>query len=296
MKKIKIISIILVAAIVMGIVIGCKPQQNNDVTEMTTIVSDDEATRPIETTEMQTTVSEIVTTVTEIVTTVTESETTAKTEDTTIKVDPLDPTKHIVAGWIFDEIVDGKVVDISGNGNDAIVSGNCKIYKGSVYMEDLGDNILVKDSDDLDFTIDESFTLSIRAQWDGEYPDNWACLVNRGLMLSTNAYKYYGVWISTGNQVIQFGTSNESQTGITNYASMTADLGWHTYTIVQDAGEGTLSFYIDGELYASTSAKDFVTDEDLFIGYNGNKDNQGQWVGMIDEIIFYDIAIIPEAK
>ena len=287
MKKIRIISIILIAAIVMGIVIGCKPQQNNDVTEMTTIVTEDEATRPVETTEVQTTV-------TEIVTTVTESETTSKTEETTIKVDPLDPTKHIVAGWTFDEIVDGKFVDISGNGNDAIVSGKCKIYKGAVYMENLGDHILVEDSDDFDFTIDDSFTLSIRAQWDGEFPDNWACLINRGLMLATNAYKYYGVWISTNSQ-IQFGTSNEAQTGIANYAITTADLDWHTYTIVQDAEAGTLSFYYDGELYASTTAKDFVTDENIFIGYNGNKDDQGQWVGLIDEIIFYDIALVPEA-
>lgn len=287
MKKIRIISIILIAAIVMGIVIGCKPQQNNDVTEMTTIVTEDEATRPVETTEVQTTV-------TEIVTTVTESETTSKTEETTIKVDPLDPTKHIVAGWTFDEIVDGKFVDISGNGNDAIVSGKCKIYKGAVYMENLGDHILVEDSDDFDFTIDDSFTLSIRAQWDGEFPDNWACLINRGLMLATNAYKYYGVWISTNSQ-IQFGTSNEAQTGIANYAITTADLDWHTYTIVQDAEAGTLSFYYDGELCASTTAKDFVTDENIFIGYNGNKDDQGQWVGLIDEIIFYDIALVPEA-
>ena len=136
--------------------------------------------------------------------------------------------------------------------------------------------------------------VSIRAQWDGEYPDNWACLINRGLMLATNAYKYYGVWISTNRQ-IQFGTSNEAQSGIANYAATEADLGWHTYTIVQDAEEETLSFYIDGELFASTTAKDFVTDEDVFIGYNGNKDDQGQWVGMIDEIIFYDIALVPEA-
>lgn len=290
MKKIRIISFILAVAFVMGVIIGCTPAnqpQETETTEHTT-------TETVQTeTPDKTTVKLTGYTGTETVETETEM-TTTTVEETTIKVDPLDPTKHIVAGWTFDEIVDGKFVDISGNGNDAIVSGKCKIYKGAVYMENLGDHILVEDSDDFDFTIDDSFTLSIRAQWDGEFPDNWACLINRGLMLATNAYKYYGVWISTNSQ-IQFGTSNEAQTGIANYAITTADLDWHTYTIVQDAEAGTLSFYYDGELCASTTAKDFVTDENIFIGYNGNKDDQGQWVGLIDEIIFYDIALVPEA-
>ncbi len=155
--------------------------------------------------------------------------------------------------------------------------------------------MLVKDSDDLDFSMTDSFTLSVRAQWNGEFPDNWACLVNRGLMISTKAFKYYGVWINSSNSIIQFGTSNEGQTGTANYAAVEADVGFHTYTIVQNAEEGTLNFYIDGQMYSTTTAKDFVTDEDLFIGYNGNSGDQGQWSGSIDEILIYDIAIVPEA-
>ena len=41
-----------------------------------------------------------------------------------------------------DEIKNGVVKDASGNGNDAIVSGNCEAFKGSVYLKRSSPSVL----------------------------------------------------------------------------------------------------------------------------------------------------------
>ena len=112
-------------------------------------------------------------------------------------------------------------------------------------------------------------------------------------MLSSDSYKYYGFWINHSNNIPQFGISNATATGTRNIApsNYTLDSNWHTFAMVQDGEAGTLTFYIDGIEVGAVEAINASTEANLFIAYNGNSGNQGQFSGIIDDIQIYDCAL-----
>ncbi len=224
------------------------------------------------------------------------------TETTTSTPTPITPStdeyaKNLAAYWNFEENQDGVLVDLSGNGNDGTIAGTPEIVEGkdgnAFSFTALGQHIEVKKSDSLAFSADKSFSLVATFQWDGRALDNWPCIINNGLMTTTKNFKYFGFWINHTNKIPQFGISNANATGTLNIApqNYTLDTEWHTFVMVQDGEAGTLKFYIDGILVGTTDAINAMTEANLFIAYNGNSGNQGQFTGIIDDIRIYDCAI-----
>ena len=112
-------------------------------------------------------------------------------------------------------------------------------------------------------------------------------------MLSTKSYKYYGLWINHSSKVPQFGVSNANANGTLNIAptGYVLDNEWHTFVMVQDAENHCLDLYIDGEFVNTSAAINAPTEDNLFIAYNGNSGDQGQFTGLIDDIRIYNCAL-----
>ena len=65
--------------------------------------------------------------------------------------------------------------------------------------------------------------------------------------------------------------------------------------MVQDAENNCLDLYIDGEFVNTSAAINALTEDNLFIAYNGNgtgaNADQGQFTGLIDDIRIYNCAL-----
>ncbi len=202
----------------------------------------------------------------------------------------------LVAFWDFDEIDNGFVADKSGNGHDAAVHGSPKIEDltdgKAIMLSESGDNLFVEDDNDFDFKKTDDFSAVARVKWNGTYPSGWPCIFNRGLMTKAYAFNYFGFWIEHGTGIAQCGVSNYNANGCLNLpAKQALDTNWHTFKLVQRGDKGKLYFYIDEVLQASSSSISSVSTQPLFIGYNGNNGNEGQFAGLIDSVKIYDIAL-----
>ncbi len=279
----RIISVILVSVMVLLCIVSCA---NN--TDKETVSSYTETTTQTETeTETETTETEASQTTTE-----TETEETTTVEETTAEQVNDKVTKTLVAGWLFDSIEDGVVKDVSGNGNDAKVSGNPTIVKGkdggAIDLASVGDHLFVESSDSLKFSEKDSFSVIVTAKWTGEKPESWPCIFNNGLSKADKKFSYFGMWIRLASPKMTFGFSGgKSENNIISYLSNNVDKNWHTYKIVQDGDSGNVFFYVDGIYQAVASAAEINSDVGAFIGYEGSEGNRGQFLGQIDEILIY---------
>ena len=279
----RIISVILVSVMVLLCIVSCA---NN--TDKETVSSYTETTTETETeTETETTETEASQTTTE-----TETEETTTVEETTAEQVNDKVTKTLVAGWLFDSIEDGVVKDVSGNGNDAKVSGNPTIVKGkdggAIDLASVGDHLFVESSDSLKFSEKDSFSVIVTAKWTGEKPESWPCIFNNGLNKADKKFSYFGMWIRLASPKMTFGFSGgKSENNIISYLSNNVDKNWHTYKIVQDGDSGNVFFYVDGIYQAVASAAEINSNVGAFIGYEGSEGNRGQFLGQIDEILIY---------
>ncbi|MCR5457845.1 MAG: prolyl oligopeptidase family serine peptidase [Clostridiales bacterium] len=281
----KIISVILASIVVLMCVVSCSNNQNNETT-----VSTIESTSPVDTTNettIETTTEE--TTTTEVTT---QEETTTEEETTTAVNQNEKITENLVAGWVFDSIEDGYVKDVSGNGNDAKVSGNPSIVKGkdggAINLASVGDHLYVENSDSLKFSKTDSFSVVVTAKWNGEKPESWPCIFNNGLNKSEKKFSYFGFWIKLTMPKMVFGITGEGKENyVISYLANSIDNNWHTYKIVQDGDSGNVFFYVDGIYQGVEEAFDVESDIGAFIGYDGSNGNTGQFLGQIDEILIY---------
>lgn len=283
----KYIALVLLCALLTAAVCGCSQKQAEESSSTSLTEATSTAVETAQTTEQTSPVQTTATTVE----TVTEQTT---TEPETPPEEPKE--KGLVAFWDFDEIENGVVADKSGNGHDAKVHGSPTIEDltdgKAIKLAKIGDHLLVDDSDDLDFGRDDDFSVTARIKWNGTYPDNWACILNRGLMTSAGAYNYFGFWIDSSTNKPQCGVSNIAANGCLNLsAKEPLDTNWHTLKIVQRGDISTLYFFIDETLQATSNSISSTSAQPLFIGYNGNSGNQGQFAGLIDSIKIYNIAL-----
>lgn len=301
MKKYLVLALVLILTVALAA--GCGSEQTDGSTEAskteTTSVTTVETTTEITTTSEATTTVETTTTV-EATTTTTVEATTAETTTETTTVETTTTTtakvEELVARWDFEEIEGGKIKDLSGKGHDADISGDPEIVEidggHAISLDTLGEHLLVNHSTDFDFRASDSFTLTARVKWDGTFPDNWACIFNRGLMLSSGDYSYFGFWISTSGNYVQYGVSNATENGCLNLPALQAlDNEWHTLKLIQDAKQGIICGYIDDVLQCTSAAINATSNQPIFIGYNGNSGNQGQFSGLIDYVELYNYAM-----
>lgn len=229
-------------------------------------------------------------------------ETTAETTTAPVIVPETaaDYEKNLVLHLDFDAWTDGKVTDLSGNGNDAAAFGAVSQTEGrdgsfAAKFGANGDYFVVKNTDALNFTAKDSYTISFWYCFDENTVFNkWPCVLNKGL--TDTSKDCYAVLISgsSSNKGINFSVSAQPVKGNVNInASSDVTLNvWHHFVAVQDAEKGTITTYVDGKRggYVTYPA-DVTTPTDLFIGTMGEKVGQRQFLGKLDDIMIYDCAL-----
>ncbi|MBQ8497608.1 MAG: dienelactone hydrolase family protein [Clostridia bacterium] len=229
-------------------------------------------------------------------------ETTAESTSAIVPETPKieDYEKNLVMYLDFEEWDNGKVTDVSGNGHDALAFGEVSKTEShdassAAKFGANGDYFVVKNSDDLNFTATDSYTLSLWYCFDENTVfTKWPCVLNKGL--TDDSKDCYAVLISSSssNKGINFSVSAQPIKGNVNInASSDMTLNqWHHFVAVQDAEKGTVTTYVDGKRGGYiTYPADATTPTDLFIGAMGEKVGQRQFLGKLDDIKIYDCAL-----
>ena len=232
--------------------------------------------------------------------------TTSGTTGSDVTTDPVitpetieDYKKDLVLHLDFDAWDGTKVTDLSGKGNDAEAVGavsKTESYDGSnaAKFGANGDYFVVKNDDSLNFTENDSFTISLWYCFDENTSfSKWPCVLNKGL--TSDSKDCYAVLISSSSSSkgINFSFSPQPIKGSVNInASNDVTLNkWHHLVIVQDAEKGTISTYVDGERGGFVSyPANVATATDLFIGAMGEKVGQRQFLGKLDDIQIYSCS------
>jgi predicted esterase len=221
--------------------------------------------------------------------------TSATTSTTGATVPPEETPPSLIFHLDFSEssLQNGKYTDLTGNGHDGVIHGNVENEDGSAKFTGSADSyISIPDHASMNFTRRQSFTLEIRFKADEA--SSWGCLAQKGLADDEPAY--YGFWLDNTN-TLNMGIGS-STSGTKNYAA-DAEIGegWHQAIIIQDVQAGTVLFYLDGKLQASTFPKSSTVPvsptnvksvgEEFTIGSNLTDG----FSGLIDYVKLYNYAV-----
>ena len=211
--------------------------------------------------------------------------------------DPPVTPDSLVAKWEFDGLSpEGKLVDYGKNGgHDASPSGNPVFTNENdityVTFNAQNQHFIVPNTNDLNFSQTQSFSAVARFKWSGTMYNNWPCIFNKGLMIETNQYYYYGLWIEPGSNKLEYGSTNPSGGCYNTPTASALDTQWHTAKIIQDVVKGQTSYYLDDYFQGYVNPFNAVSTAGLFIGYNGSDAYGSQFMGSIDYIEIYNEAI-----
>lgn len=230
-----------------------------------------------------------------------ETETTETSAEPVIETETLESYEENLVLHLDFEAWDGETVsDLSGNGHDATAFGapaKVESYDGSTaaHFAAGGDYFVVKNSDALNFTEKDSYTISLWYCFDENTVFNkWPCVINKGF--SSASKDGYAVMLAntSSNNGVNYSVSAQPIKGNVNiHASGDVSLNkWHHLVVVQDAATGTITTYVDGLRggYVTYTA-DVTTSADLIIGALGEKAGQRQFLGKLDDIMIYNCAL-----
>jgi hypothetical protein len=189
----------------------------------------------------------------------------------------------LVVDLDFAEIKDGVIVDKTGRGNNASLTGDVTVVDGAVVFDTDGEYITIANSADINFASTDNFIIEFKYRIDNK-GGSWPCVMSKG----DKGIGWYGVWVNNG--MIWGGDTG-------NYTVAPLTIGeWHTMQVVRDAEKKEMYVFIDGNLSAQiTTALGFESAFDLFIGaatYSGNGKGDTlkvqQFFGAIDDFKVYD--------
>lgn len=290
----RMIALMLTVVMVVLMVAACGNVETTTAPTVTTTAT---------TTAATTTTQTVVTTATTAGTTATTEATTiatttaATTEATTtapVVVDPMAKyEEYLVMHLDFDEwdIETNIITDVSGKGHDAKATNKIGIANGpegfgdAVEFKNYGDLVTVKNSADLNFSVEDEFTIQFWYKPDENLYNlsnsAWPCVFQKG----EKGDGWYGVWVPKAG--IAWGGDAGNI-----YATKTVKTTWQLVTIVQK--DGVVSTYVDGVAGASVNAQDYTSDFDLWIGgqcRDKGADVVQQFYGCIDEFKIYSTAL-----
>jgi len=196
-----------------------------------------------------------------------------------------DVTNGLVGRWGFDEATGTIAYDMSGNGNDGILTNNparatstcwigyCLGFNGSNTFIDAGTNSVLKISGDI--------TLSVWVNW----TSGTGYIVGRG-----TGNDYLQMWYSRVNSdgTIEFIAGNAAGTGYSFDLTTTNLISSGTWNhIIAQISSSTANIFINGTLAGSRSALTRQSnDGNLYIGKR--IDNFAPFNGKIDDVRIYN--------
>jgi len=292
----RLIALMLTIVMVMLMVAACGGGGETTTEAAKTTDATTEATTTTNTTATTaatTTVPTVGTTATTVGTTATTATTVATTVATT-EANPLAKYEgSLVMHLDFDEWdLDTNIIkDITGNGHDAQATKRVNIANGPDGFGDAaefandGDLLTIKNSDALNFTTSDEFTIQFWYKPDANLYNlsnsSWPCVFQKG----EKGDGWYGVWVPK-NGIAWGGDAGNI------FATSKVNTNWQLVTIVQK--DGVVSTYVDGLAGATVAAVDYTSDFDLWIGgkcRDKGADVTQQFYGCIDEFKIYSAAL-----
>ncbi|MBL1227129.1 LamG-like jellyroll fold domain-containing protein [Enterococcus sp. BWR-S5] len=197
---------------------------------------------------------------------------------------------ELLAYWDFDQVANGKITDLTGNGFDGILRNSASLGQGKIgnaltlngynqYME-------VAHSQNLNFSKADSYTLSAWVK----LPKNntsWRTIIQKG----RDTASFYGLWAAGWPE-----STNSFTYGQENISGAGAAEEWVHLVAVQN-GNGTRTLYVNGKSTGNGQAIDGISGSPLIIGasrYQVNTAFTEYFNGSIDEISIYNYALSKE--
>lgn len=197
-----------------------------------------------------------------------------------------------------DNIKDGVIDNVAGEGLDAIITGNPEYMTspsgGSAIHfgqnKSVFDYLTIKNDDRLNFTLDDEFTIDFMYMLDRNAA-GWDNLFSKG----SSGNGWYGVWLGANDNSNQ-GVCWGGDTGNNKIGSLYSKYQWHRITVIMK--NRTIYTYLDGKAVGAFAAKEYTSTTDFYIGGRNSSDaspvSTSQFHGAIDDFKIYDYAF--EAK
>jgi len=203
---------------------------------------------------------------------------------------------ELIAHWPLD----GNYSDATGNGHDGVPLGDPEfvldVEKGLVLEVDGDDRAMVDDAPDLNYTANESMTVTLWANYDPALASGgWRCIIGKGRSDIGGDTSWldtmYGFYISPdGNWVCNGGSLGGD--------IIPAPAGeWHHLAFVQDGGSGDSFCFIDlEEVLSGSAASNMTPGRPFFIGSAGTDLNIFEgFGGRISDVRIYNEALAGDA-
>jgi len=198
----------------------------------------------------------------------------------------------LIAHWPLD----GDFADATGNGHDGTPLDDPQFVldgvKGLVMEVDGAARVMVEDAPDLNFTANESVTMTVWALYDpGLASSGWRSPCGKGRTAPGGDTSYldtmYGFFVSPDNE------------WASNMGSLGGGVGpavadeWHHFAFVQDGGSNENFYYINLEVVQSGGAADCSTPgRPFFIGASGSDTSPFEgFGGRISDVRIYNEAL-----
>ena len=199
-------------------------------------------------------------------------------------VEPIDPgTTNLAAYWPMD----GYFNDRTGNGYDATAGSSVSLDSGqtgqSAYFDATDFQSYLYCQNSTGMNLDQGATISAWIKSDS-LDDQWASVVTKGV----SAWRL--IRNSTSSSIsFHFNASGGGEYQA-NGSTSVIDNQWHHLCGVYDGSH--IYLYIDGQLDASSSAGQVkISSDPVYIGSRINNTADRNWIGNIDEVRIYDIAL-----
>ena len=198
-------------------------------------------------------------------------------------------TKGLVAHYDFEENMIDNI-----NGNNGTIFGGVKYVDGvigkGISLNGIDGYVQIKNSEDINFSVDENFTISIWANVAKIQNSNKLGLTILGKWRDTFPYAIRFIPENSNFKV----TSYDGNDSITIRSNSIKRLDF--YNIVFSKADSTYSLYINGELHKTIlkALKQFSSLSDLLIGARYLSKANNFFTGIVDELKIYNRAISPE--
>lgn len=196
------------------------------------------------------------------------------------------PEDGLVAHYDFNEIQEGVVRDLTGNGHDGEINGSVTAdadgKEGTAARFDGASYIEIPDDDALDFAGGD-FTVALWIKMDENPPGGWHTVLQKGRLTET---AWYGFFMN-GSQV-----HYSEDLVIQSQAVAAAIPGRWMHACAVHSAAGNIKIYIDGQLVKQmdTCNQGISSDYPLQLGFSGV--NEGEYLtGALDNLRIYGRAL-----
>jgi hypothetical protein len=191
---------------------------------------------------------------------------------------PVDP--DLVAWWGFEEGGGNQVVDLTGKGHDAKVSGPVQWAEGKIGggMRFLGPGPALTAADAEDLRLPGDMTLAFWMKKEGETGD-WSCLVGKGEKGERN----YGLWLEKDTRILMFQQYGGANVNLRSRAGV-ADGTWIHVAATVEGAKATL--YINGVKDGEAARNGAAVTPAVPVGLGWACDH-GSFKGILDDIRIY---------